>query len=116
MALNSTMYRFKIKLSDIDKGLYETLELRVPLHPSESPPFFLSRILAYCLNFQEGIELSQGISTPDEPALHIKDLTGALKLWIDVGNPSAKRLHKASKSAEKVRVYTYRDPAILIKR
>jgi uncharacterized protein YaeQ len=115
MALNSTMMRFRITLSDTNRNVYEEIELRVPMHPSESPPFFLTRILAYCLNFQEGLEFSQGISSPDEPALQVKDLTGILKLWIDVGNPTAKRLHKASKAAEKVRVYTYRDPAILKK-
>src|SRR5580658_8592368 len=107
MALNSTMVRFVIKLSDVDRAVYETIELRVPMHPSEAPPFLLTRVLAYCLNFQEGLEFSQGISTPDEPALRVRDLTGVLKLWIDIGNPSAKRLHKASKAAPTVRVYTY---------
>ena len=113
MALNSTLYRFEIKVSDVDRGLYETLSLRVPLHPSESLPFFLTRIIAYALNYQEGIEFSQGIATPDAPALFVKDLTGRIKIWIDIGNPSARRLHKASKAAAEVRVYTHRDPALL---
>jgi uncharacterized protein YaeQ len=115
MALNSTMFRFKIKLSDVDRGVYESLELRAAMHPSEAVPFFMARLLAYCLNYQEGIEFSRGISTPDEPALFVKDLTGLMKLWIDIGNPSARRLHKASKAAERVRVYTHRDPEILKK-
>src|SRR5262249_54782788 len=91
-------------------GRYETLELRLAMHPSETNPYLLTRVIAYCLNVQEGIEFTQGIASPEEPALQVKDLTGAVQLWIEIGNPSARRLHKASK---RVRVYTYRDPTIL---
>ncbi len=115
MALASTLYRFHIKLSDVDRGIYQPLELRVAMHPSEALTFLLTRVIAYCLNLQEGIELTQGIGSSDEPAIHVKDLTGAMKVWIDIGTPSARRLHKASKVAKKVLVYTYRDPAILMK-
>ena len=114
MALTSTMIRFQIKVSDVDRGLYETLELRVAKHPSESEPFFFMRIIAYVLNFQEGIEFSGGIGSPDDPSVFIKDLTGQMLTWIDIGNPSGKRLHKAGKVAKNVRVYTYRDPKILL--
>lgn len=114
MALSSTINRFQIDLSDVDRGIYEKLELRVARHPSESAPFLLTRVIAYALNVQEGIEFTQGISTPDEPAIYVKDLTGLALCWIDIGNPSPKRLHKASKHARKVLVYTHRDPKILI--
>ena len=114
MALNSTIYRFQIQLSDVDRGVYRLVELRVAMHPSESIPYLVTRLIAYCLNFQEGIEFSRGgISEPDDPAVHVKDLTGLMLLWIDVGNPSARRLHKAAKASKQVFVYTYRDPAIL---
>ncbi len=109
------MFRFKIQLSDVSRNAYETLELRVAMHPSESVPYLLTRVIAYCLNTQRGLELTDGISAPDLPALWVKDLTGLLEMWIDIGNPSAKRLHKAAKAAKKVRVYTYRDFAILQK-
>lgn len=113
MALSSTMYRFTIDLSDVGRGVYETLELRVACHPSESGPFLLTRLLAYALNFQDGIEFSQGISSPDDASIYVKDLTGIILLWIDIGSPSARRLHKASKAAKAVRVYTHRDPQII---
>lgn len=113
MALTSTLLRFQIKLSDVDRGIYETLELRVPQHPSESETFLLTRVIAYALNTQDGIEWSGGIGTPDEAAIYVKDLTGQILLWIDIGNPSARRLHKASKASKAVRIYTYRDPQIL---
>jgi uncharacterized protein YaeQ len=113
MALTATLYRFTIHVSDVDRGLYETLELRPARHPSESVPFLLTRVIAYCLNVQEGLEFTRGICMPDEPALWVRDLTGALKLWIDIGNPSAERLHKAAKASAGVRIYTHRDPKIL---
>ncbi len=113
MALTSTLYRFQIDLSDVDRNLYQTLEFRAAMHPSESLPFFVTRILAYALNFREGLEFSAGISSPDEPAIRVMGLTGGLELWIDIGNPTAKRIHKASKSVKEVRIYTHKDAAML---
>lgn len=113
MALTSTLYRFRIDLSDVDRNIYQTLEFRAAMHPSESLPFFVTRILAYALNYREGLEFTAGISAPDEPALRVIGLTGGLDLWIDIGNPTAKRIHKASKTAKEVRIYTHKDPAIL---
>lgn len=109
MALTSTLYRFQVDLSDVDRSLYETLEFRAAMHPSESVPFFVTRILAFCLNYQDGLEFSAGISEPDDPAIRVKGLTGQIDLWIDIGNPAAKRIHKASKSVKQVKIYTHKD-------
>lgn len=114
MALTSTIIRFKIDLSDVDRGVYETLELRVAQHPSENAIFLITRVIAYALNVQPGIEFSQGISSPDDAAIYVKDLTGKILKWIDIGQPSPRRLHKASKASESVCIYTYRDPKILL--
>ena len=113
MALSATIYHFSIQLSDVDRGVYEALALKVARHPSESEAHLLTRVLAYCLEFAEGIGFSRGISEPDEPALSVRDLTGALKVWIDIGSPDAARLHKAAKAAPRVAVYTHKDPAQL---
>jgi len=113
LALTSTLYRFTVDLSDVDRNLYQTLEFRAAMHPSESLPFFLTRILAYCLEYREGLEFSAGISAPDEPAIRKTGLTGGLDLWVDIGNPAAKRIHKASKSCGEVRIYTHKDAAML---
>lgn len=113
MALTSTMYTLAITLSDVDRGVYELLTLRVPMHPSESPAYFVTRVLAYCLSYREGITFSRGISDPDEPTLAARDLTGALTLWVEIGAPDAERMHKAAKAAPEVAVYTHRDPAML---
>jgi uncharacterized protein YaeQ len=103
------MYVFTVRLADADRGVYETLALRVAQHPSETPEFLIARVLAYCLEYAEGIAFSKGLSDPEEPAILVRDLTGALQTWIEVGMPEAARLHKASKAARRVVVYAHRD-------
>ena len=111
MALQATLYRFKIELSDIDRSLYESVDIRMAMHPSESPLFFVTRVLAYLLNLQVGLEFSpQGLGDPDPPPLSIPDPRGGLMLWIEIGSPSSKRLHTASKASKHVKVYSYKDP------
>jgi len=110
LALSATVYRFGVTLSDVDRGVYETLELRLARHPSESLRYFLSRTLAYCLSYEEGIAFSKGgLSDSDEPPVSIHDPTGILLAWIDVGSPSAERLHRASKAARRVALFTATD-------
>jgi len=114
MAIGATIYTFDIELSDVDRGAYQSLPLKVARHPSETEEHLATRVLAYCLEHTEGIGFSRGIADPDEPALFVRDLTGVLRVWIDVGSPDAARLHKASKAAPRVAVYTHKDPALLL--
>jgi uncharacterized protein YaeQ len=113
MALAATVYHLQIDLSDVDRGVYQQLDLRLGRHPSESMAYLLTRVLAYCLCWDEGIAFSKGLSTADEPALWIRDLQGNLRVWIEVGSPSAERLHKAAKASPQVVVFTQHDPALL---
>lgn len=116
MALTANMRRFEIALSDVDRSVYETLDLRVAQHPSETVRFMLSRVLGYCLSYEEGIAFSKGgLSDTDEPPIAVRDPGGALIAWIDVGVPSADRLHKASKAARRVEVYTHYPLAHLVR-
>ena len=115
MALGATIYNFEVELSDTDRNVYQSLALRLARHPSESEEYLVARLLAYLLEYAEGIEFSRGVSDPDEPAIAVRDLTGAVKTWIDIGTPDAARLHKASKSAARVAVYTHKDPAQFLK-
>jgi len=110
MALGATIHTFAVQLADVDRGVYEELALRVARHPSETEAFMMTRVLAYCLEYEEGIAFSEGISSTDEPAVLVRDLTGALTAWIEVGAPDADRLHHGSKLAERTVVYTHRDP------
>lgn len=116
MALTSTIYQFDIELADVDRGVYETLALRAAFHPSETQEFLLTRVLAYCLEYEEGIAFSKGLSDGDEPALWVRDPAGHVETWIEIGAPDAARLHKAAKAADRVAVYTHKDPASLLRR
>lgn len=111
MALGATIYNFEIDLADADRGVYDSLALRVARHPSEADDYLIARVLAYCLEYTDGIEFSAGgLSNPDDPPIAVRDLTGALRAWIDIGTPDAARLHKAAKRAGRVAVYIHKDP------
>jgi uncharacterized protein YaeQ len=117
MALSSTIYSFDVDLADADRGVYETLPLRLALHPSETAEHLLTRLLAYCLEYEEGIAFSKGgVSLGDEPAVSIKDPTGRFRAWIEAGIPEAARLHRAAKAAGRVAVYTPEDPTRALRR
>ena len=109
MALTSTMYNVTVDLSDVDRGVYEKFDLRLAMHPSETAEYLATRLLAYCLEYTEGIEFTSGLSSGDEPAIVVRDLTGRTTAWIEVGMPDADRLHRASKLADRVALYTHRD-------
>ena len=116
MAQPSTLYRFRVDLSDVDRGVYETLDFRVAMHPSESLPYLLTRSLAFILNSSEDLEFSAtGLADPEAPALKISNpSSGQTSLWIEIGNPSPKKLHKAAKASQLVKVYTYKDAQLIL--
>ena len=113
MALTATIYNFDIELANVDRGVYETFTLKVAQHPSETNEYLLTRVLAYCLEYAEGVAFSKGLAEPDEPPLSVRDLTGHLRVWIDVGAPDAARMHRAGKAAARVVVYTHKDPKMV---
>lgn len=115
MALTATLHRLRIALSDVERGVYEELDLRLAQHPSENHRYLYTRALAYALCYDEDIAFSRGLSVTDEPAVWARTLDGRVRLWIDVGAPSAERLHKAAKLAERVVVFTYHDPQGLVR-
>jgi uncharacterized protein YaeQ len=115
MALTATIYTFEIDLSDVDRGAYATIAFKAAQQPSETVEYLLTRVLAYCLEYAEGIAFSRGIAEPNEPAVSVRDLTGTIQVWIEIGNPDAARLHKASKAAPRVVIYTHKDPRQLLR-
>ncbi len=113
----TVLYRFQIELSDIDRSVYESLDFRIAQHPSETAPFLLTRVLAFALCYEQNLEFSPaGLGDPDVPALSSKGLNGVTNLWIEIGNASARKLHKASKSAKEVKVFTYKKSRSLTSR
>jgi uncharacterized protein YaeQ len=115
MALGATVYHFKVELADVDRSRYETLDLRLARHPSESLRYLLTRTLAYCLCHEEGIAFSKGgLGASEDPPVSVVGADGTLWAWIDVGAPSARRLHKAAKAARRVALFTHVSHALLL--
>ncbi|UNK71505.1 YaeQ family protein [Microbacterium sp. H1-D42] len=110
MAIGAMIHTFDVQLADVDRGVYDELTLRLARHPSETDAYMLTRLLAYCLEFEEGIAFTEGVAATDEPAVLVRDLTGRVTAWIEVGAPDATRLHYGSKLADRTTIYTYREP------
>jgi uncharacterized protein YaeQ len=115
MAQTSTQHVFDLSISDVDRGVYESIALKVARHPSESEPYMVARVLAYAMEWTEGLAFTQGLSVTEEPALWVRDLTGQLHAWIEVGTPDAPRLHKASKACGRVVVYCHKELTVYLR-
>jgi uncharacterized protein YaeQ len=113
MALGATMFRFVVDVSDVDRQVYTTDEFAMARHPSETDASMITRVLAWALEFADGIQFGRGVAFPDEPALQIPDDRGGILRWIEVGAPAAARVHKAAKSAATVAIYSHRPPDIV---
>ncbi|WP_040163745.1 YaeQ family protein [Microbacterium gorillae] len=109
MALGSVMHTFTVSLADVDRGVYEDLTLRLARHPSETDAYMMTRLLAYLLEYAEGIAFTDGLSQSDEPAVLVRDLTGRILTWIEVGAPDAERMHLGTRQSERTALYTHRD-------
>ena len=107
MAIKSTIYKAELQIADMDRHYYETHALTLARHPSETDERMMMRVLAFVRHASASLVFGRGISTDDEPDLWQKDLTGAISLWIEVGQPDEKRILKACGRAENVIVYTY---------
>ncbi len=106
MALPSTIYRFTLELSDIDRQIYESLQATVARHPSETEERLVARLLAYALFYEPDLEFTKGISAGDEPDLWLKGADGRTLLWVEVGLPDSERLLKAGRHCERVALLT----------
>ncbi len=113
MALKATVYKVKLDVVDMDRNYYETHKLTLACHPSETEERLMVRVLAFALNAHERLEFGGGISESDEPDVWLKDLTGSVESWIEIGNPDERALIKALGRSKSVMVYTYASrPAI----
>ena len=107
MALKPTIYKFKIALTDLDRNYYDTLNLTIAQHPSETLERMMVRMLAFCINAQESLMLTKGLSTAEEPDLWAHTPDGRIALWIDIGEPAPDRIKKATRIAQSVKVYSF---------
>lgn len=107
MALSSTIFKVELQVSDLDRHYYQTHNLTVAQHPSETELRMMVRILVFALNASKGLEFTRGISSDEVPDLWEKSLTGDVKLWIELGQPTTKRLKKACGKSDQVKLYTF---------
>lgn len=107
MALKPTIYKFKIALTDLNRDYYDTLNLTIAQHPSETLERMMIRMLVFCINAQENLSFTKGLSTAEEPDIWAHTLDNQLALWIDVGEPAVDRIKKASRIASAVKVYSF---------
>ena len=107
MALGATIFKAAVQISDMDRGYYHEHALTIARHPSETDERMMVRLLAFCLHASEALSFGKGLSSDDEPDLWEKDLTGAIRSWIDVGQPDDRRVRKACGRANEVFVYSY---------
>ncbi len=107
MAIKPTIFKFRISLSDLNRDYYDTLNLTVAQHPSENTERMMARVLAFCINAQEYLSFSKGLSNVEEPDIWAKTLDEQISLWIDMGEPAFDRVKKACRKANKVKVYSF---------
>ena len=107
MALKATICKAELNIADMDRGYYADHALTLAQHPSENDERLMLRLLAFVLHAHEYLAFTKGLSDPDEPDLWQKDLTGAIDLWIDLGQPDEKRVLKACGRSRQVVVISY---------
>jgi len=107
MAIKPTIYKIRIAISDLNREYYDSIHLVIALHPSENLARMMARIVAYCLNVQGDLTLTRGLSMVDEPDIWIKNRDQQIKLWIDMGEPTAERIKKSSRVASEVKIYSF---------
>ncbi len=107
MAIKPTIYKLRIAISDFNRDYYDSVNLTVALHPSESLERMMARIVAYCLNAEAGLNFTKGLSEIEQPDIWVKTLDDQINLWIDMGEPSTDRIKKSSHKSPEVRVYSF---------
>lgn len=111
MARNATIHRATLELSLIDRDVYAEPTVTVARHPSETLERMVMRLIAFGLRYEEGLEFGRGVSATDEPDLWSRHADGRIVQWVEVGQPDAKRLVKASRQAERVTLFSFGDGA-----
>ena len=107
MALKPTIFKMNINRADLNNEIYDTLNLTVAQHPSETLERMMARVMAYCLNAQEFLSFTKGLSVADDPDIWAKSLSDEFLLWIDVGEPAFDRIKKACRQAKAAKVYSF---------
>lgn len=107
MALKSTIHKVDLQIADMDRNYYQQHNLTLARHPSETEERMMVRLVAFALYADEALVFGKGLSDEEEPDLWLKDLTGSIELWIDVGLPDEREIRKACGRAQQVVLMIY---------
>ena len=107
VAIKPTIYKLKVSLSDLNRNYYDTLNLTLAQHPSETVERMMARVMAYCINAQEYLVFAKGMNSDEEPDIWARTLDDQVALWIDIGEPAVDRIKKASRLAQALKVYCF---------
>ncbi|MCP4159062.1 MAG: YaeQ family protein [Deltaproteobacteria bacterium] len=107
MALKPTIYKLKIDLSDVNRDYYDKLNLTIAKHPSETVERMMARVLAYCINAQEYLEFTKGVSAAEDPDIWARSLDDQILLWIELGEPAVDKIKKATRLSKSVKIYSF---------
>ena len=107
MAQPSTTYKFELNLTDLDRGVYESVKQTIARHPSETEERMTVRLLAYAFWYNEQLSFGRGLSDVDEPALWEKSLDDRVLHWIEVGQPDSDRITWCSRRTERFSLLAY---------
>ncbi|CAN1535126.1 YaeQ [Burkholderiaceae bacterium] len=107
MALRATIHKVELHISDADRNYYASHSLTLAKHPSETDERMMARVIAFSLQAQDNLVFSKGLSDTDEPDIWVKDLTDAIQLWIEIGQPEERRILKACGRSDQVIIFCY---------
>jgi uncharacterized protein YaeQ len=107
MALRATIYKADLQIADMDRHVYADHALTIARHPSETDERMMARVLAYAMNAQEGIAFTKGLFDVDEPDVWVKNLSGEINLWVELGQPDEARVRRACGRAKQVAILCY---------
>lgn len=107
MALKATIYKATIELANMDRNYYDSLQLTIARHPSETEQRFMVRLVAFILNAHPDLQFGKGLSDENEACIWQKDYSDVISLWIELGQLEEKRLKKACNQADTVKLYCY---------
>jgi uncharacterized protein YaeQ len=107
MAIKATIYKAELSIADMDRNYYGTHTLTLARHPSETDERMMVRLLAFAIHANDSLAFTKGMFDVEEPDLWDKDLTDAIRLWVEIGQPEERRILKGCGRSEHVIVYCY---------
>lgn len=107
MAQKATIYKASVSIADMDRHYYEDHSHTIARHPSETDERMMLRILAFAMLAHERLQFTKGLSSDDEPDLWQKSLSDEIEVWVELGQPTEKRIRQACGKSQECIVISY---------